>query len=50
MNPDQLVLRHQLTLIHTVFKIQSIGGGGGGGVDHVNYTVKNYYYLYLCFF
>ena len=26
VKPDQLVLRHKLTLIYTVFKIRSIGG------------------------
>ena len=41
MNPDQLVLRHQVNLINTVVSIWFIG------VDHVKFVVVYCYHLYL---
>ena len=40
MNPDQLVLRHKVNLIFTVFKIRFIG------VDHVKFVVEFCYSLF----
>ena len=40
MNPDQLVLRHKVNLIYTVFKIRFIG------VDHVKFVMQYCYNLY----
>ena len=40
VNPDQLVLRHKMNLIYTVFKIRFIR------VDHVKFVVEYCYNLY----
>ena len=40
VNPDQLVLRHKMNLIYTVFKIRFIG------VDHVKFVMQYCYNLH----
>ena len=42
MNPEQLVLRHKVNLIYTVFKIRLIR------IDHMKFVVEYCYNLYSC--